>query len=393
MVAAYYNELDKHAAEWLRNLIREGLIADGDGDERPIQEVKPDDLSGYTQCHFFAGIGGWSYALRLARWPDERPVWTGSCPCQSFSVAGKREGASDSRHIWPDWFRLIEKCQPPTVFGEQVAGAVGFGWLDAVATDFESQDYAFGSAVLSGFAVGAHHKRQRLWFVADSQIVECDDGFSRNFAETHEKNGVRGKVGTGRSVDKKCLADSEDNRLQGRETAKREASKNLKDESESDIRGESGRYGEVNDIVADTNRTVGGCGRLEKQQEGRSVGQCAEDGSIDLADTNNTRSQGRLRGRSDEERQTVNRLLGCDSAVDWSAVEWVECHDKKTRPIPLEPNVQPLVDGIPSVLDREGNTHKYSYANALKGIGNAIIPEVAAEFINVYMDIALDGTT
>jgi len=277
MVAAYYNEFDKHAAEWLRNLIREGLIADGDVDERPIQEVKPDDLSGYTQCHFFAGIGGWSHALRLARWPDERPVWTGSCPCQSYSVAGKREGASDSeRHLWPDWYRLIEKCQPPTVFGEQVAGAIGFGWLDAVATDFESQDYAFGSAVLSGFTVGAHHKRQRLWFVADTQY---------------------------------------------------------------------------------------------------------------------TRSQRRLRGRSDEERQSVNRHVRRCSAVDWSAVEWVECHDKKTRPIPLEPNVQPLANGLSTVVDREGNSHKYSYANALKGIGNAIIPEVAAEFINVYMDIALDGST
>jgi DNA (cytosine-5)-methyltransferase 1 len=167
-MSVYYNEFDNHAAEWLRNLIAEKLIADGDVDNRPIQEVTPNDLQGYTQAHFFAGIGGWSYALRLAGWPDERPVWTGSCPCQAFSVAGKREGASDERHLWPNWFRLIEKCQPPTVFGEQVAGAIGFGWLDAVATDFESQDYAFASAILSGFTVGAHHKRQRLWFVADT---------------------------------------------------------------------------------------------------------------------------------------------------------------------------------------------------------------------------------
>ena len=57
-----------------------------------------DDIAGYTQCHFFAGIGIWSYALRLAGWPDDRQVWTGSCPCQPFSAAGKGEAFNDERH-------------------------------------------------------------------------------------------------------------------------------------------------------------------------------------------------------------------------------------------------------------------------------------------------------
>ena len=86
----YYNEIDCYCAEWLRNLIRAGLIAEGDVDERDIRDIRPDELTGYAQCHFFAGIGVWSYALRLAGWPDERPVWTGSCPCQPFSAAGRR---------------------------------------------------------------------------------------------------------------------------------------------------------------------------------------------------------------------------------------------------------------------------------------------------------------
>lgn len=113
---AYYNEHDPFAAQWLRNLIDKDLIARGDVDERDIQKVQGSDLDGYTQVHFFAGIGGWSYALRLAGWTDDRLVWTGSCPCQPFSCAGEQKGADDDRHLWPHLFRLIRECRPPTFF-------------------------------------------------------------------------------------------------------------------------------------------------------------------------------------------------------------------------------------------------------------------------------------
>lgn len=89
---AYYNEVDSYAAEWLRNLIRAGHIAPGEVDERSVEDVHPEDVKGFVQCHWFAGIGVWSHALRMAGWEDSRPVWTGSCPCQPFSAAGKGTG-------------------------------------------------------------------------------------------------------------------------------------------------------------------------------------------------------------------------------------------------------------------------------------------------------------
>ena len=124
---AYYNEFDRFAAAWLRELIAAGHIPAGDVDERSIADVTPGDLAGYAQCHFFAGIGGWAYAIRLAGWPDDRPVWTGSCPCQPFSAAGKQRGTADERHLWPEFRRLIWATRPPIIFGEQVASAVVVG--------------------------------------------------------------------------------------------------------------------------------------------------------------------------------------------------------------------------------------------------------------------------
>ncbi len=165
----YYNEIDPYAAQWLRNLIAAGHIAEGDVDTRSIKDVRADDLRPYVQCHFFAGIGVWSHALRLAGWPDDHPVWTGSCPCQPFSVAGSNRGVNDERHLWPDWFRLIDERRPSVVFGEQVEAAIGHGWLDLVQTDLEGKGYAVAAAGIPAAGVGAPHRRQRLWFVAHSQ--------------------------------------------------------------------------------------------------------------------------------------------------------------------------------------------------------------------------------
>jgi DNA (cytosine-5)-methyltransferase 1 len=167
-MSAYYNEIDPFAAAWLRELMKAGLIADGEVDERSITDVSADDVRGFVQCHFFAGIGGWSYALRLAGWADDRAVWTGSCPCQPFSSAGSQVGGNDPRHLWPAWFRLIAISRPRILFGEQVENAIAHGWMDLVCDDLESTGYAVWPASLPATAVGANHERRRLWFVADA---------------------------------------------------------------------------------------------------------------------------------------------------------------------------------------------------------------------------------
>lgn len=200
-MASYYNENDPKAAAWLRELIKEGLIAPGEVDERSITDVKPGDLTGFIQCHFFAGIAGWSYALRLAGWSDERPVWTCSCPCQPFSVGsvgnGGARGQNDSRHLWPDFFSLARERAPAIVFGEQVASAIRWGWLDRAALDFEGMSHAFASAVLPTNAFGAKHQRKRLYWMAHA-------GGARRQGHQHG-NGLSGSTRTPQSINGDAL--------------------------------------------------------------------------------------------------------------------------------------------------------------------------------------------
>lgn len=165
---AFYNDIDSFCFDCLRRLIDDRELPQGRVDRRSILHVKSQDLEAYRQCHFFAGIGGWPLALRMAGWPEEIECWTGSCPCQPYSTAGKGRGDDDSRNIWGEFYRLIRECRPKFVFGEQVANAIRYGWLDRISTDLEREGYAVGAAVLGAHSINAPHKRQRLYWVADS---------------------------------------------------------------------------------------------------------------------------------------------------------------------------------------------------------------------------------
>lgn len=211
-MAAYYNEIDPYAAEWLRTLILLGHIADGVVDTRSISDVEPYDLKDFTQCHFFAGIGVWSHALRIAGWPDERPVWTGSCPCQPFSSAGRSGGFADERHLWPHFHHLIRECRPGVVFGEQVASKDGLAWLDLVHTDMEGEGYAFSAVDLCAAGVGAPHIRQRLYWVGHSDNAGLEGHGRGHQAQGWGPGSVRPVAEAGES---RGMADASDQRFNG----------------------------------------------------------------------------------------------------------------------------------------------------------------------------------
>lgn len=167
MPLVYYNENSPFCSTFLTQLISDDFIPNGFVDNRSVEIIPGSDILPYNQVHLFAGVGGWPFALQLAGWPVNRPVWTGLCPCQPFSNNGKQLGESDNRHLWPSMFRLIQKCRPATIFGEQVASKLGREWLANLFDDLESIGYAVAGADLCAASVGSPQIRQRLYWVAD----------------------------------------------------------------------------------------------------------------------------------------------------------------------------------------------------------------------------------
>jgi DNA (cytosine-5)-methyltransferase 1 len=338
---AYYNEHDPHAAQWLRNLIDCGAIALGDVDERDIRDVVPNELAGYTQCHFFAGIGGWSYALRRAGWPDDRRVWTWSEPCQPFSAAGRRKGAADERYLRPYVHHLVRCCRPAVCFGEQVASKDGLSWLDVIQTDMEGEGYTFRAFDLCAAGVGSPHIRQRLFFVAGSGRERCEGEWLQLFAG--EPRGAMLEASGGGCAG--SVADSESIGLLGRQNDR-----------------DGGR-------------------RERASRQGREVGE--------LGDTDKSRLEGRGLQGSERTGECAPRAPG---AVDqpgptngfWRDADWLFCTDGKWRPV--EPGSFPLVDGAAFRVGSGGPFAGKSRAKMLKGYGNAINAEVAAEFVAVAME-------
>lgn len=308
----YYNENDPKSAMWLRTLMGERLIPAGDIDERSILEIRPYELAKYCQQHFFAGIGGWAFALKLAGWPEDKPVRTGSCPCQPFSQSGKRLGEKDKRHLWPVFRDLITFGESTITFGEQVASPLGREWLAGVRNDLEGLGYEVGGSDLCAACVGSPHIRQRLYWVAHARHKQARRGTTSRQEESgwaYSESSGCGNVGGMANVQSSGLEKwSEHQGTDELQTIKRSS-------------------------------VIGGMG--QPNGSGRDSGQPA---------TTSARH-----GHSTK------------SAGSWDNYAIAQCSDGKARR--FEPGSFPLANGIPGRV------------GLLRGYGNAIVPQLAAEFI------------
>lgn len=367
-VRAYYNEMDPAAAQVLRELIARGVIAPGDVDERSIKDVTPDDITGYTQCHFFAGGGLWSVAARLAGWPDDRPLWTGSCPCQPFSAAGKQLGTDDPRHLWPDFHRLIGSCRPAVVMGEQVAGAAGYDWFDGVRSDLESEGYQGRAVDIPACAVDAPHQRNRLYWIAlDNRIGARLEG--------QRGDGSRGE---GRSHSAGSIAATDGVVFGNTESVGRRERW-----PEHELRGRRDAVA-CADVQLQPNADSGGCEGWAESTQRVPIERAATEWSADelLADTAGERRDAATLAGVHQGEEGPGPWNGQPQRPHgpplrngswWADAEWIVSPlDKKARR--AKPGIPFLVDGLPGRVDlwRVG--------------GNAIVPILAAEVIAAFLE-------
>lgn len=340
MKLAFYNEIDAECCARLSNLMDAGLITPGKIDDRSISNIRPDELVGFDRAHFFAGIGGWELAINLANWPDDRPVWTGSCPCQPFSIAGAGAGFDDERHLWPDWFWLISQCRPGIIFGEQVESPDARVWLDLVSADLEGCDYACGPLVFPSAGVGAPNIRHRLWWVANRMANASGSG----------RDHQPGIIGEPAAARKFILSEPDDCGRVGR----------LAD-PESGRRREHGHE-------RSTDRS--------RQDAGQSA-DCGEGAHGRLGDAGDARlphpEPSFLHGKIGHNQRGATEQSG-GPRHPWRELEWLQCTDGKLRP--TQPGLFPLAPRLPGDVAR------------LRGAGNAINPIAAAEVIRAYMDLS-----
>ena len=327
-MAVYYNDADPAACAWLRELTAAGLLPAGEVDGRSILEVEPGDLRGFAQCHFFAGIGGWPYALRLAGVAGDLSVWTGSPPCQPFSQAGQHKGQDDDRHLAPAFLRLVAACRPDLLFGEQVAsaavlgpvggtartataGPAGWAWFDALAADLEAASYAVAAADLPAAGIGAPHIRQRLFFGAVA-LDAGEGGLGDTFGA-----GPQGRLGMPGGANQRAARPT----------------------------GLAGG-------LADGDGGISGDGAIQRRRQHRRE---PPDG-----------------GAGDLDGPAGDPVGAGPTHGVWRDPDWLLCRDGRWRPV--EPGTFPLAHGVSGRM------------GLLRGYGNAIVPPLAAEFVTAFLE-------
>ncbi|QOF94244.1 DNA cytosine methyltransferase [Novacetimonas hansenii] len=366
----YYNEWDKPTAAWLHELGARHHLPAGHVDTRSIRDVHAGDVREFDQCHFFAGIGGWPLALRLAGY-ERLPCWTGSPPCQPFSVAGQQRGNDDERHLAPVWLDLVRECKPPILLGEQVEAAIRHGWLDDLFDALEREGYTCGAAVLPACSVGAPHIRKRLFFGA----VRLDDASSARYDRTISRSESQA-----RDEARMCMSGEGCAAFRLADAHKGQCGRISDGEGCQSDRTQTGWV--EGDCVAQSHRQPDGLAypMLSGRPEGRAGAgiRPASRRSVSdrLADTDNAGPQ-RRQGVSECADEQPARSRGVEGGPAdphhsfWSGADWIGCRDGKFRPV--EPGIFPLVDGFPSRV------------GLLRGAGNAIVPQAAAAFIQEFI--------
>jgi DNA (cytosine-5)-methyltransferase 1 len=309
---------------------------------------------------------------------DQVDIITGGYPCQPFSVAGRKKGEQDPRHVWPEMFRLIKELRPTWVIGENVGGHIKLG-LDSVLENLESEGYSARTFSISASSVGANHKRERVWIVANSGRSIGREQPPRNSKsigcwsfETPEWSTDTDQIARS-SEGAEIMADSDKMQrqlLRGQQSKQREET----------FEGTGERSGTQNDF-SDSESIVSDGGEYREHSEKRKAeGQTRREGCL-LADSESIKSweqteregwENSSRGSSNSRRHSQERTKYVTDANSSRLEEQrrsftTEQENQASqcgRWWDIEPDVGRVAHGVPKKVDR------------LKCLGNSVVPQI-----------------
>jgi len=309
---------------------------------------------------------------------DQVDIITGGYPCQPFSVAGRKKGEQDPRHVWPEMFRLIKELRPTWVIGENVGGHIKLG-LDSVLENLESEGYSARTFSISASSVGANHKRERVWIVANSGRSVGGKQSPRNSKsigcwsfETPEWSTDTDQIARS-SEGAEIMADSDEMQRQllcGQQSEQRQET----------FEGASNGSGTSNDF-SDSESIVSDGGEYREHSEKRKAeGQTRREGCL-LADSESIKSweqteregwENSSRGSSNSRRHSQERTKYVTDANSSRLEEQrrsftTEQENQASqcgRWWDIEPDVGRVAHGVPKRVDR------------LKCLGNSVVPQI-----------------
>ena len=270
-------------------------------------------------------------------------ILTGGFPCQPYSSAGKRLGKEDERHLWPHMLRVISEVKPTYVVGENVRGLTNWSGglvFEEVCTDLEAQGYTVQPILLPACAVGAPHRRDRVWFVAYSSSNGLYDKSKRTNQWKDTKFEQRNSTSERLGIE---WTASNSNSI-------RQYERECNNEEFTSQRGINAQH-DIN----------------------------ANDGQRNVTDTNSFRLQGSISSREHDVFQR-NRQ-------DKKNVQHLHSFKSRLRfeNFPTEPPICGGDDGLPTELD--GITFPKWRQESIKGYGNAIVPQVAYQIFKTIQQL------
>jgi DNA (cytosine-5)-methyltransferase 1 len=279
----------------------------------------------------------------FTKYANKIDILTGGFPCQPYSMAGKRKGKEDERHLWPQMLRAIREIKPKYIVGENVFGLLNWNGglvFDEVHSDLEFEGYEVQAVVIPAAAVNAPHGRDRVWFVATNTNRISNRGESKQSSAAY-KQGRSGETdsGIGSSWEQQPLCDTT---------------------SEGDVTNSNGNGFDQRNGNNEVNASQG---RINAQRNIESIYN-----EEPIIEHSNGIGQER-RMHKDEPKTTIGKQFSERNARSIGTPTWDN--------FPTQSPICGGDDGIPTELD--GITFSKWRNESIKAYGNAIVPQVAYE--------------